>query len=123
MKYGNVKTVYNGRRFDSKLEAGYAMGLDVRVKAGEVAAWRPQVRIPLMVNGTKVADYVVDFEVTHTDGAVDLVEVKGAETDAWKLKRNMLLAGYLADHPAIGYYVVYKERVVTYRRSRSNWAA
>lgn len=60
------------------------------------------MRIPLLVNGTNVAVYYVDFEVTRADGAVDLVEVKGAETDVWKLKRNMLLAGYLADHPAIG---------------------
>jgi len=76
-----------------------------------------------MVNGTKVADYYVDFQVTHADGAVDLVEVKGAETDVWKLKRNMLLAGYLTEHPGIGYYVLYEERVITYRRSRPVRAA
>lgn len=91
-KFNALRTEYAGRAYASKAEAEYAFGLDCRLKAGEIASWRPQVRIPLEVNGSLVCNFVVDFEVTHLSGAIEWVEVKGFETAAYKLKRKLLEA-------------------------------
>lgn len=91
-KFNASRTEYAGKAYASKAEAEYAFGLDCRLKAGEIASWRPQVRIPLEVNGSLVCTFVVDFEVTHPSGAIEWVEVKGFETAAYKLKRKLLEA-------------------------------
>lgn len=85
-KYGNTKTWYGTRVFHSKKEADYAAVLDMRLRAKDIIAWEPQVRIPLIVEGEKVCVYVIDFVVTLKGGGKEYVEVKGHETDTWKLK-------------------------------------
>jgi hypothetical protein len=62
------------------------------LRAGHIRAWRPQVRVPLVVNGQTICEYRADFEVTLADGTLALVEVKGYETREWKLKRRLLEA-------------------------------
>lgn len=91
-KYGNRKTEYGGRVYDSAREAAYARELDLRKRAGEIRDWRPQPRIPLVVNGVKVCEYRADFLVTLVDGSEELHEVKGYETREWTLKRRLLEA-------------------------------
>jgi DNA-binding sugar fermentation-stimulating protein len=85
-KYRNKPTEYRGRRYASKFEAEYAIGLDWKVKAGEVVKWIPQVKLPLVVNDVKICDYVIDFLVVDKTGKELFVEVKGAETKDWKIK-------------------------------------
>ena len=106
-KYRNQRTPYNGRMYDSKAEAKYAYQLDLRRRAGDIQCWKPKPRIPLVVNGRRVCVHVPDFEITHMDGAVELVELKGPETQVWKLKRKLLEATYLANHPEIRYRVIW----------------
>lgn len=83
-KYRAVRT--NG--YASKLEARYAAELEMRKRAlnGDVADWLEQVPVRFAC-GTK---YVIDFMLVHRDGMVTFVEVKGAETAAWKIKMRML---------------------------------
>lgn len=91
-KYGNNSQEYNGRRYDSKREAAYAQELDWRMKAGEIKEVIPQFKIPLKVNGKHIANYYVDFKVIMADDSVEFHEVKGFETDVWKMKWKILEA-------------------------------
>jgi len=105
-KYGAKSCVYNGIIYHSKKEAGYAQELDLRIKAGEIKSWRRQVKQDLCVNGHHITNYFVDFEITHNDDSIELIEVKGFETMEWKMKRDLLVATVIHDHPEIKYSVV-----------------
>lgn len=91
-KYGNNSQVYNGRRYDSKREAAYAMDLDWRIKAGEIKEVIPQFKIDLRVNGRHITNYFVDFKVIMSDGSVQFHEVKGMVLPLWQLKWALLEA-------------------------------
>lgn len=103
-KYGNKKTEYNGRKYDSKLEARIAQELDLRMKAGEFTEIEPQYRIKLYVYlpDGKRADlftYICDFKCTKPDGSYLLVEAKGHVTEKYRIKRKILDLVWLPDHP------------------------
>lgn len=98
-KYGAHSTEYNGVVYHSKKEAQYALELDLRIKAGEVERWERQVRISLDVNGYHICDYYLDFKVWLTDGSVEMVEVKGFETQVWRLKWKLFEALYGRANP------------------------
>jgi hypothetical protein len=100
-KYNAKSSIYNDSVFHSKKEAGYAAELDLRIKAKDIKSWRRQVKISLDVNGNHICNYYIDFEVTHNDGTIELVEVKGFETDVWRLKWKLLEAIYQKEHPEI----------------------
>lgn len=85
-KYGNQTREYNGRTYDSKLEARYAQDLDLLKKAKQIKDWEGQYRIKLDVNGYHICNYIVDFKVTMPDGSIELHEVKGFRTSTWELK-------------------------------------
>ena len=93
-KYGAKSTEYNGNVYHSKLEAGYAMELDLLLRGKAIRGWKRQVRIPLDVNGHHIANYVMDFVVDELDGTERWVEVKGFQTDMWRMKWKLLLALY-----------------------------
>lgn len=93
-KYRNKKTAdpKGGRMFDSKLEADYDKYLTYQQQAGEIHSFRRQVCLKLIVNGILVCRYFIDFVVTHNDGRLELIEVKGFETPVWKKKWNLTKA-------------------------------
>jgi len=93
-KYNAKTTVYGGLVYHSKKEAAYAAELDIRLKAKEIKGWKRQVRIPLEVNGFHIANYYIDFVVTYKDGTIEYVEVKGFETDVWRMKWRLFEALY-----------------------------
>ena len=115
-KYGNVRTEYNGVKYDSAKEAEYAKYLDGLLKCKGIKAWRGQVPFVLQPkfidrNGVKhqAIKYVADFEVTHLDGTIEIQDVKGSEdflTDMFKLKKKLLLFKY----PDINFMEVYKTK-------------
>lgn len=93
-KYGNVKTEYKGRLYDSKREAEYAAELDLLQRADHLY-WFPQWHVPLHVNRKQVAIYKADFYVVYKDGRSELVDVKGAPlTAVFRLKQKMVEAEY-----------------------------
>jgi len=100
-KYGSTSHEYNGRIYHSKKEAAYAQELDLRIKAGEVREWTPQFKISLAANGRHICTYIPDFLVTFADGSQELHEVKGFATETYRLKRKILEATYLVEHPEI----------------------
>jgi len=91
-KFNAKTTLYNGRYYDSKLEASYAMELDWRIKAGEIKEVIPQYKISLDVNDVHIANYFMDFKVILTDGTIEMHEVKGAETPLWRMKWRLAKA-------------------------------
>lgn len=83
-KYHNNPTTVDGIRFDSKKEARYYEQLLIRVDAGEVSYFLMQV--PLRLPGG--SKYVVDFQVHLATGAVEYIDVKGRETQVFRLKKR-----------------------------------
>lgn len=112
---GKLRRCLNGIVFDSAAERDYAAELDHKVKTKQIAGYRRQVPYPLFVFcdafprsgfGVEVCKIVVDFEVAMRDGTVQVEEVKGYETELWKLKEKMFRACY----PDIKYVVVKPKR-------------
>lgn len=97
-KYNNVRQTYNGKSYDSKMEAQVASKLDFLKKAidkkDRVKNWEPQYKISLDVNGVHIANYFIDFKVEFEDGRKEFWEVKGMETDLWRLKWKLTKALY-----------------------------
>ena len=102
-KFNAKKTIYNDRRYDSKLEARTAQDLDLELKAGKYVEIIPQFRIKLycyLPDGSKVYpfDYICDFRCEKPDGGFLLVEAKGKATDLYRAKRRILDLVWLPDH-------------------------
>lgn len=94
-KYGNQKTVVDGIEFDSKKEAEYYCQLKLLKKAGEIKDIGLQPRFELQPafekNGVKYRPitYIADFVITNNDGTTEIVDVKGAETQVFKIKQKL----------------------------------
>jgi len=89
-KYGNKSKIYNGRSYDSIREANHAEELDWRKRAGEIREIIPQYKIDIRINGRHWRNYFIDFKVIATDGSISYHEVKGFETEVWKMKFDAL---------------------------------
>lgn len=94
-KYSNKKSVVDGITFDSKKEAEYYCSLKLLKRAGIVKEIELQPKFILQEkfkkNGKthRAITYIADFKVTYADGKVEIVDVKGMETDVFKLKKKM----------------------------------
>lgn len=93
-KYRNVKTTVDGIKFDSKREAAFYCELKQREKAGEVYEVQLQRRYALIApNGMLMATYVADFVLwDEREKRTRVIDVKGVETEVFKIKRRMMLA-------------------------------
>lgn len=76
----------DGHRFPSTLEWKYFKHLQLLQKAGEVVFFLKQVPFHLP-GGIK---YVVDYQVFYNDGRVSFVDVKGMETETFKIKHKIV---------------------------------
>lgn len=84
-KLGNVHKIYNGAKYPSVKQARYAAQLDLRLAAGEIKGWRQAKSIFLTAGGAQLYSpkgrrqlYRPDFEITHLDDSIELIEVKGS---------------------------------------------
>lgn len=98
-KYGAKKAEYAGIKYHSMFEAECAEILDTRLKAKDIAKVDRQVKIDLRAYGEHITNYFIDFVITHNDGHREYIEVKGMETDVWKLKFKMLEAKLKNEEP------------------------
>lgn len=110
-KFNATKTTFNGRRYDSKLEARVAMMLDQRLKDGEFVEIIPQYRIKLYVylpdnKPAYLFTYICDFRCQRPDGSYLLVEAKGHETELFKVKKRILDLVWLPDNPDYEYEII-----------------
>ena len=85
-KFGAVTVELDGYRFDSKIEGRYYEKLKLAQKAGDLLFFLRQC--PLHLPGkTKL---VIDFVEYWADGSVVFTDVKGMETETFKLKRRQV---------------------------------
>ena len=109
-KFGAKKTVVDGILFHSKREAEYYGQLKLMKRAGNIQNFERQISFPLYAmhgglspdESRKVCDHIVDFLVINIEGKKEVHEVKGMETDVWKLKKKIFEANY----PNITYKVI-----------------
>ncbi len=94
-KYRNRRTEYNGMLYASKKEAQTAFNLDLLKAAGEISFWLRQVNFPLLGKMGYRADFVTFAVIGYTQGGitwiVKVIEVKGYQTEAWKMKRKLFV--------------------------------
>lgn len=91
-KYGAIRQTYKGNSYHSKMEAEYAGELDYRIKAKELKRWERQKKIELYAYGVLICNYYIDFVLYHSDGTKEYVEVKGFETNEWRIKWKLFKA-------------------------------
>ena len=85
-KFKSKRTIIDNINFDSKLEAAYYSHLKILQRIGEVKFWLLQV--PFLIPGGK--KYLCDFLVFYTDGSYKFIDVKGIETQLFKLKKSII---------------------------------
>lgn len=94
-KYNNIKTVVDNIEFDSRKEADYYCQLKLLKGAGEIRDFGLQPRYELQPtfkkNGTthRSITYVADFVVVNNDGTTDIIDIKGVETQVFKIKQKL----------------------------------
>jgi len=99
-KYGNKKIEVDGYKFDSKAEAKYYQQLKWLQEHGEIKSFKLQPRYILQEafekDGKKhrAIEYVADFEVHYSNGDIVVVDVKGHETQVFKIKRKLFEKKY-----------------------------
>lgn len=96
-KFRNVRTVVEGRTFDSKREAHRYQQLQLLERNGEVRAIRCQVPYQLRVNGIFICRYYADFvyeEMRNSEWREVVEDVKGYRTPLYQLKKKLLQACY-----------------------------
>lgn len=98
-KYNAIRCQYNGYWYDSKFEAQTAMGLDWRLKAGEIKGWTRQFPIEIRSPGGElILRHKVDFRVEHNDDSFELLEAKGFETRDYKITKRLIETLWLPEH-------------------------
>lgn len=94
-KYGNRKTEIDGIKFDSQKEAEYYCQLKLLKQAGEIKDFGMQQKYELLPtfkkNGVthRSITYIADFVITNNDGTADIVDIKGMETQVYKIKQKL----------------------------------
>ena len=99
-KYRNKKTVVDGITFDSVKEASRYYELKELQESGKISNLKLQPRYELQeafehpTHGKQRAvTYVADFEY-HKEGEVIVEDVKGMQTDVYKIKKKLFLKKY-----------------------------
>ena len=91
-KYNAKKKSFGNRQYHSGLEANYAAQLELRKKANEIKEITPQYKIRIDVEGKHICNYYMDFKLVMADGSIEMHEVKGFETDLWRIKWRLAIA-------------------------------
>ena len=84
-KYHNKHVTVDSINFDSQREADYYCELKLRLKAGEIKGFCRQAEFILAPN----LRYKADFVVFNNDGTSEIIDVKGMQTDVYKLKKKV----------------------------------
>lgn len=115
-KYGNRKTVVDGITFDSKKEANRFRELQLLERAGKITALQRQVKYVLIPTQRefsneiykkgahqghfkpgkvleKECSYIADFAYFQ-DNKYVVEDTKGVRTEAYKIKRKLMLERY-----------------------------
>ena len=90
-KYNNVKTTIDGITFDSKKEAQRYSELRLLEIGHHITKLECQPKIPLMVNGKQVGNYIGDFKYLEAGRwVIEDVKSKATITPVYRLKKKIL---------------------------------
>jgi predicted nuclease of restriction endonuclease-like RecB superfamily len=117
-KFDAVPTPYGCRKYRSKAEARYAATLDTLLAGGAITSWKYEPTYELRVFGELVCKYKPDFEIEHSDGSKEIVEVKGFATPEWRLKWKLFVILMAREHPATKLTVHGTSKSFWHRRTR-----
>ena len=98
-KYRNTKTIIDGIKFDSKKEANRYCELKLLEKAKEIEDLKLQPKFVLQEGFKKDGvtyrpiTYIADFSYIYKSRTI-VEDVKGMETEVFKLKRKMFEYNY-----------------------------
>ena len=107
----------SGHGHDSRFEASYCEQLKMLQQTGEIREYKTEPRYDLTVNGKHITTHYPDFLVTNNQGEDEIHEVKGAETDVWRIKKKLFEALY----PETPYHVIKDGRRKKKNLSRKKW--
>lgn len=95
-KYNSRKVWIDGIAFDSQKEADYYCQLKLLLKSGVIDGFCRQARFVVTTGNdeTKATEYVTDFIIFFPDKTYKIVDVKGMETEVFKLKMKSLKEKY-----------------------------
>ena len=96
-KYNNYKVIVNDIAFDSIMESRFYLRLLEMKTAKQIKEFSMQVTYELQpsfkdkISGKTIRaiTYRADFVITDSDNRVIVVDVKGTETDVFKIKKKM----------------------------------
>jgi hypothetical protein len=100
-KYGNKKVIIDGHKFDSIAESKYYLQLKWLKQAKQIKDFKLQPTFLLQEafkkNGKafRKIEYVADFEVCRLDGTTQIIDIKGAITKEFAIKRKLFERRYL----------------------------
>jgi len=69
------------------------------LKQKEFKKWDRQHKIELRAYNKHICNYYIDFVITHHDGTLEYIEVKGFETNTWRMKWKLTKAKLEAEEP------------------------
>jgi len=92
-KYKAKRTEYNGRTYDSKAEARWAMIYQNMLRTGQLKDIEYQPSIELLPKPNKIV-YKPDFLLTWPDESKEYIDVKGMILPAFRLKQKMMAYFY-----------------------------
>lgn len=90
-KFGAIKTVVEGIKFDSRAEAEHWVVLRELERLGTITNLRRQVPFRLEVNGFLICKYLADFCYDES-GVPIVVDVKGRIMPVYALKKKLMRA-------------------------------
>ena len=101
-KYNAKKVTVDGITFASKSEGRYYQHLLGLMESGVVESFEMQKpytlldKFPHPKTGKTIRaiKYVPDFEVIYSDGRVEVVDVKGMQTDVFRMKCKLFMFRY-----------------------------
>lgn len=94
-KYNSSKVAIDSFMFDSKDEGMYYLYLKERLKQGKIQKFVCQPKYELIPKFEKdgykyrAISYTPDFEVTHLDGTIECIDVKGFSTQQGEIRRKL----------------------------------
>lgn len=94
-KYGakKIKDPATGFVFDSKAEFIRWCELRIMERAGKISDLQRQVKYELIPKqkGERACTYLADFVYKDSDGNTVVEDTKGVRTDAYRIKRKLML--------------------------------
>ena len=95
-KFHAIKATINDFQFDSLNESRYYIKLLQEKKAGIIKSFEMQqsflITPSYKKNGKTIRkmEYLADFVIQYPDGSTRVIDVKGVETDVFKMKKKLV---------------------------------